>query len=479
MSKIGIGVVTYNRRGYLERCLSKIRAHTKSEHVIVVADDGSQDDTVEYCRSKKIRVVTGRNRGVCWNKNRALFALEALGCDPILLVEDDCLPTEDNWDFHWRVATALFGHVSYAHPKLEQWKISGTGTAIDPIVNNKSTAQCSSISGALMRSVGFFDSRFKGYGVGHAEWTTRIKRAGGGFKVVELEDGVKAKANLYISGGMIADDAPTFKDRDNVQKNEELFTRIKQEPIYRHPWHTDEERDDFVAEMEANNINVQRYVRTFAAEKPKTDLSPWTYRQPVQAALDRFLRDEEGFAQKGWLASATQGVPVESSEVVPPFSVAAISLLRDRLPGEASVLELGSSAFSTVWWATHAKLALMVDTDARSVGQARALLGADAPLVHAADVPEMIKVARRLGGELDVIAVAGPLFPMCASLVDDALSAEGVIIVGDSRATKTAAAIEGLREHGFKDLKLLGLPVGGVALTTTSILYRSQNVLGL
>lgn len=479
MSKIGIGVVTYNRRAYLERCLAKIRAHTKSEHLIVVADDGSQDDTVEFCKSSKIRVVTGRNRGVCWNKNRALFALEALGCDPILLVEDDCLPTEDNWDFHWRVATALFGHVSYAHPKLEQWKISGTGTAIDPIVNNKSTAQCSSISGALMRSVGFFDSRFKGYGVGHAEWTTRIKRAGGGFKVVELEDGVKAKANLYISGGMIADDAPTFKDRDNVQKNEELFTRIKQEPIYRHPWHTDEERDDFVAEMEANNINVQRYVRTFVTDKQKTLLSPWLYRQPVQGALDRFLRDEEGFAQKGWLASAVQGIPVEFSEVVPPFSIAAISLLRDRLPSEARVLELGSSAFSTVWWATHAKLALMVDTDARPVGQARALLGADAPLVHAADVPEMVKVARAGGGGFDVIAVPGALFLETSAFATTALSVAGIIVVNDSQTPKVASAIEALREKGFKSLKLVGLAVGGTVLKTTSILYRAQNILGL
>lgn len=479
MSKIGIGVVTYNRRAYLERCLAKIRAHTKSEHLIVVADDGSQDDTVDFCRSSKVRVITGRNRGVCWNKNRALFALEALGCDPILLVEDDCLPTEDNWDFHWRVATALFGHVSYAHPKLQQWAISGTGTAIDPIVNNKSTAQCSSISGSLMRSVGFFDSRFKGYGVGHAEWTTRIKRAGGGFKTVELEDGVKAKANLYISGGMIADDAPTFKDRDNVQKNEELFTRIKQEPIYRHPWHTDEERDDFIAEMEANNINVQRYVRTFVTDKQKTLLSPWLYRQPVQVALERFLREEEGFANKGWLASATQGIPVDSTEVVPPFSIAAVSLLRERLPAEARVLELGSSTFSTAWWATHAKLALAVDTEARTVAEVRALLGDEAPVVHVADVPEMIKTARASGGQFDVVSVPGALFLETLALSLTSLSAAGIIVVNDSQLPKVANTIESLKEKGFKQLKLVGLAAGGAVLKTTSILYRTQNILGV
>lgn len=479
MSKIGIGVVTYNRRRYLERCLASIRAHTKSEHVIVVADDGSQDDTVEYCRSKNIRVVTGRNRGVCWNKNRALFALEALGCDPILLVEDDCLPTEDNWDFHWRVATAVYGHVSYAHPKLAQWASSGTGTAIDPIVNHKATAQCSSTSGELMRAVGFFDTRFRGYGVGHAEWTTRIKRTGRGFKTAELEGGAKSKSNLYISGGMIAEDAPTFKDNTTIQQNEELFDRIKLDPVYRHPWHTDEEREAFVAEMEASGINAQRYVRTFTEEKQKTDLSPVIYGQPVRLALDSFLRDEGGIAQKGWLASATQGIPVESGEVAPPFSIAAISLLKDKLPMGAKVLEMGSTAFSAAWWATHASLVLAMHTDLPSVDQMRALLGEAAPGAHASDAPSMIRLARSVGIRTDIVSIAGALLPETAVFAAEMLSEGGVIVVNDSQIPKVAVAIGGLSEIGFKQLKLVGLPVGGTALKTTSILYRTQNVLGL
>jgi glycosyltransferase involved in cell wall biosynthesis len=479
MSKIGIGVVTYNRRDYLERCLAKIRAHTKSDYVIVVADDGSQDDTVEFCRSQGIRVVTGPNRGVCWNKNRALFALEALGCDPILLVEDDCLPIEDDWDFHWRVATALYGHVSYAHPKLAQWASSGTGTALDPIVNHKATAQCSSIGGDLLRLVGFFDSRFSGYGVGHAEWTTRIKRAGRGFKIAELEDGAKSKSNLYISGGMIADDAPTFKDNATIQKNEELFARIKSEPIYRHPWHTDAERDDFVAEMEANGINIQRYLRTIAVERQKPDISTLLYGQPVRAAVDGFLRDAEGMAQQGWLTSAAQGIPVYSGEIAPPFSMAATALLKEHVPNYAMVLDLGGSAFSAAWWASHAKLGLAAVTDAAAVGQVRALLGEDAPVAYAADVLGMVEMARQGAVRFDVVSIAGVLVNQSGAFATSVLAAEGIIVVDDSETPKVAAAVGALAASGYRQLKLVGLAVGGTALKTTSILYRSQNVLGL
>jgi hypothetical protein len=44
---------------------------------------------------------------VCWNTNRALFAMQEIGCVAMLLLEDDCWPCERGWDMHWRVTTAL------------------------------------------------------------------------------------------------------------------------------------------------------------------------------------------------------------------------------------------------------------------------------------------------------------------------------------------------------------------------------------
>ncbi|RYZ89602.1 MAG: glycosyltransferase, partial [Proteobacteria bacterium] len=150
MLKLGIGIVTYNRLERLQQVVAAVKAHTTSPFELVVAEDGGDDGTREWCAQEGVRIVSGQNAGVCWNKNRALFALQAMGCDPILLLEDDCFPVETGWDQDWRIATALYGHVSFAHDKLAPWKISGSGRATDPVVNYKSTAQCSSVSGLAL-----------------------------------------------------------------------------------------------------------------------------------------------------------------------------------------------------------------------------------------------------------------------------------------------------------------------------------------
>lgn len=167
--RVGIGVVTYNRLERLKRVIGAIREMTASPYALVVADDGSSDGTADWCRSEGIAVVTGPNRGVCWNKNRALYALTEMGCDPLLLVEDDIYPVRRGWEEDWKEATAKWGHVSYAHPKLLPWLISGSGAPSDPYVNRKASAQCASIGARHMPELGYFDTRYKGYGVGHAE----------------------------------------------------------------------------------------------------------------------------------------------------------------------------------------------------------------------------------------------------------------------------------------------------------------------
>ena len=251
MSKIGIGIVTFNRLAYLQTVVAAVQANTTGPYELVVADDGSTDGTADWCRSNGVRVVSGANHGVCWNKNRALYALQALGCDPILLLEDDCVPVTKGWDADWRVATALYGHVAFAHAKLDPWIISGTGEPSDPYVNPKATAQCSSASAMALYEVGYFDTRFKGYGVGHAEWTTRMKRVGQGLAITIEPDGKDGNANLYIRGGLEADDAPTFKDKAEIAANQELFHRIKREPVFRFPWSTDDEQARFLDEQRA------------------------------------------------------------------------------------------------------------------------------------------------------------------------------------------------------------------------------------
>ncbi len=246
---LGIAVVTYRRLERLQRLLGALQTLTESPHHIVVADDGSEDGSAEWCRAHGHTVITGANRGVAWNKNRGLFALMALGCDPLLLIEDDVYPVVQGWERDWIEGTRAWHHLAYHHPKVARRTVSGSGTPSDPFVNSSATAQCLSVSAEVVGKVGFLDSRFIGWGHEHAEWTTRIKRAGYGFKSITLPDGRRPKAQLYLSGGLVNDDATSFREPLQASRNRELSARLRGEPLFRRPWRDAAQRREFLSEQ--------------------------------------------------------------------------------------------------------------------------------------------------------------------------------------------------------------------------------------
>jgi GT2 family glycosyltransferase len=261
MAPLGIAVVTYQRQERLRRLLAAIDRHTGSLHVVVVADDGSDDGSGEWCRARGQLVVSGANRGVAWNKNRGLFALAALGCDPLLLLEDDVYPVLTGWERDWIEGTHRWHHLAYHHPKIAKRTVAGAGTPADPFVNSSATAQCLSVSAEVLERVGFLDSRFIGWGHEHAEWTTRIKRAGYGYRIIELPDGRRPKAQLYLSGGLLNDDAVSFRDPEQVRRNREVAAGLGGEPLFRAPWRDTAERDEFLAEQAAAGVDGEGLAR--------------------------------------------------------------------------------------------------------------------------------------------------------------------------------------------------------------------------
>ncbi len=261
MAELGIAVVTYRRPEHLRRLLAAISGLTESSHHLVVAEDGGEDEAVEWCRAQGHTVITGPRRGVAHNKNRGLFALAALGCDPLLLLEDDVLPVEQGWERDWIEGTRRWQHLAYHHPKVVKHAVGGAGTPGDPFVNPAATAQCLSVSAEVLERVGFLDPRFQGWGHEHAEWTTRIKRAGYGFREVALPDGRRAKAQLYLAGGLTSDDGESHRDEEQARRNRELATALRGEPVFRRPWRDSAERREFLAEQAAGGIDAAGLAR--------------------------------------------------------------------------------------------------------------------------------------------------------------------------------------------------------------------------
>ena len=253
--RLGIAVITYRRRDRLELLIDRLANLTQTAHELVVAEDGGHDGAVEWCQSRGLRVISGENHGVARNKNRGLFALAALGCDPILIVEDDVYPDTPGWERDWVAATRRWHHVAYLHPRIESWTVSGSGTPEDPFVNPKASAALLTISARALGEVGYFDSRFIGWGHAHGEWTTRIKRAGYGFKAIVLPDGTKPKAQLYLRGGMVDNEGPRWRDEESGQRNRALYREIYPEPVFRRPWRSAAEREGFLAEQTRAGID--------------------------------------------------------------------------------------------------------------------------------------------------------------------------------------------------------------------------------
>lgn len=247
--RLGIGVITFNRGPQVLRTLEKVCLHTGRSHQLVVADDGSTDGTADALIRDGYSVVTGPNRGVCWNKNRALFYLsEIRQCNVVLLLEDDTFPTKDGWETVWVEAVRRFGHIGLAGSWFRASFTAGDGTVESPYRSPVVSGQCAGFSAACMAAVGYFDTRFKGYGVGHAEHSMRCIRAGYGGEV-RIEDKVDKYTFYLVNSDLTVTDPGGNRNQDQIARNHALLQSIKGEPAYRPSWRDDQEREQLQKEM--------------------------------------------------------------------------------------------------------------------------------------------------------------------------------------------------------------------------------------
>jgi hypothetical protein len=220
---LGIGVVTYNRRETLQACIEAIERHTRTPFYLVIADDGSTDGSAAWARESGIPVVTGRNIGCAWNKNRALVhLLEQTDCETILLLEEDCLPSVDGWEEAWIDATLRHGHINYWHPSWgDSYRRGGEDTPRRPLQSTHVTGQCTSTRRDLLERIGYLDTRFVGFGWEHVEWTQRFQ--------AELGQ----KWYPCLTGGLTLQDSGTYFDAASTDANEATYKKVRDLSRYR------------------------------------------------------------------------------------------------------------------------------------------------------------------------------------------------------------------------------------------------------
>lgn len=73
---VSVVIPTYNRRMDLDKCLSTVLEQSYEDKEIIVVDDGSRDDTVEYVREKYpvvCLIVNGENKGLNYSRNTGVL----------------------------------------------------------------------------------------------------------------------------------------------------------------------------------------------------------------------------------------------------------------------------------------------------------------------------------------------------------------------------------------------------------------------
>jgi glycosyltransferase involved in cell wall biosynthesis len=252
MPAVGIGIITYNRMELVAATIEAVRTLTRQVGaMLVVADDGSSDGTLAMLRDKQVPVVTGINMGIAWNKNRALFALShLLGCDSVILLEDDTRPVEAGWESHWMEASRRWGHVNYAGEWMRHLFLSGSGTLDDPVRSLFLSAQCCGYSRDALTYAGYFDPRFRGYGHEHVEHSARLLRVGYGGGVEDV-DGSPENVFKMIRGGVDVCVSKSHYNAEDEARNVKLAQQLMGQQGYRAPWGNDRELRQFRSEMES------------------------------------------------------------------------------------------------------------------------------------------------------------------------------------------------------------------------------------
>ncbi len=336
--RVGIGIITYNRRYIARATVERVLTHSDPDCEIVVADDGSTDGTAEHLRAAGVPLITGRNMGVAWNKNRALFHLIAVrGCDVAILLEDDARPTKDRWEAEWAACAQRYGHVNYAGAWLAHSFLHGSGTAADPIWGISVTAQCSAYSREAIALVGYMDTRFKGYGYEHVEHSFRLARLGYGGEPLD-DSGPISFRSVMLKGGVEVTEVPSHGTQAEITRNGALCGEIMVGPVFRQAWRDEAELAQLRAELAA--------VSPASREPPKSAPRPAEYTSPRTEPGLRRLVIERLYRGADPLAGTPTGLYVRDLQgwnSEHPYLTDTIARLRPGIAIEIGVWKGGST----------------------------------------------------------------------------------------------------------------------------------------
>lgn len=182
--KIGIGIITYNRKDLLVKLLDSIK--NRNDYELIIINDGSPievDGWNHYIQTNET------NLGVAKSKNKALKHLLDLGCDHIFLIEDDMYIKDDTIFEKYIKASKISGiqHFNYSQHGLMNKTFDGLANPNPRVIidyNDIKIALYPNCVGAFsyyskkcLEEVGMMDERYYN-ACEHVDHTLMISKAG-------------------------------------------------------------------------------------------------------------------------------------------------------------------------------------------------------------------------------------------------------------------------------------------------------------
>lgn len=179
---IGVGILSFNRLGSLQRLVESIRRYTDlSKTTIFISDESSDHNVKDWLAQQKDVVVISNNKrlGVAGNSNRLIRCLSRFKYK--LLLNDDVEIMHSGWESFYPMAMKKTGlhHFCYRQngiygaTNLDVNKWDKNDVIINTITK-KPHGSVMAFDDVAFNAVGYFDEQFGQYGMEHIDWSMRV-----------------------------------------------------------------------------------------------------------------------------------------------------------------------------------------------------------------------------------------------------------------------------------------------------------------
>lgn len=192
---IVLGITTYNRINYLKSCINSWCKTRNKDHnwILIIADDGSTDGTVEFIKDLfipevHIHIIFNNRKGVHYQTNEILKYCSILEFDLGFKIDDDIIFLKKGWEDIYIAAIEKTGYDHLCFFDIEKGKkrgirknpiISPDGSLVSYVINKDIQGAFWTFTKRVIEKVGYFDIENFGFcGYGHIDYTYRCARAG-------------------------------------------------------------------------------------------------------------------------------------------------------------------------------------------------------------------------------------------------------------------------------------------------------------